>query len=118
MASRGYQELIAWQKAMDLVAAVYGVSADLPTDERFGLTSQIGRAAVSIPSNIAEGHARSSTKDFARFVDIALGSVAEVETQLMLTVRLNFISASAVDPVLTLAGEVGRIAHGLHKSLQ
>jgi four helix bundle protein len=113
----GYQELIAWQKAMDLVEAVYRNTAELPADERFGLTSQLRRAAVSIPSNIAEGHVKSSPKDFARFLEIALGSLAEVETQLHVALRLKMLSGERVQPTLSLAAEVGRVVQGLLKSL-
>ena len=74
MSYRGYQDLFAWQKAMDLVELVYHSTEDFPSEERFGLTSQVRRAAVSIPSNIAEGNSRSSDRDFARFLEIALGS--------------------------------------------
>jgi four helix bundle protein len=117
MAGRGYQELIAWQKSMDLVEAVYRVSSDLPPEERFGLMAQLRRAAVSIPSNVAEGHGRSSPRDFGRFLEIALGSLAEVETQLMLTTRLRFLPEARIEPVLSQAAEAGRVINGLWKSL-
>lgn len=115
--SKGYRDLIAWQKAMDFVAATYQVSASLPTEEKFGLTAQMRRAAISVPSNIAEGHGRSSPKEFARFVAIALGSLSETETQLLLAVRLRMLGADAVEPVLAQAAEVGRILNGLLRSL-
>lgn len=118
MAGKGYQELVAWQKAMDLVEAVYRVTTALPSEERYGLTSQIRRAAVSIPSNIAEGHGRASPRDFGRFLEIALGSLAEVETQLQLSARLRLLPADSVQPILVQAAEVGRILNGLLKSMQ
>ncbi|MBA4018412.1 MAG: four helix bundle protein [Pirellula sp.] len=114
--SRGYQDLIVWQKAMDLVELVYCESASLPSDERFGLTSQIRRAAVSVPSNVAEGNARSSDRDFARFLEIALGSLAELETQILLAVRLGMLNQERCTPILTLAAQVGRLLTGLHRS--
>jgi len=117
MANKGYRDLIAWQKAMDFVVAVYQVSGHLPADERYGLTSQMRRAAVSVPSNICEGHGRTSPREFARFLEVALGSLSETETQLQLAVRLKMLRADTVDPVLTQAAEIGRIINGLLKSL-
>lgn len=117
MPNRGYQDLIAWQKAMDLVEAIYRATAELPPDERFGLTTQLRRAAVSIPSNIAEGQAKSSSRDFARFLEIALGSLAEVETQLLLVARLNLLPTDRVQPTIQQTAEVGHIIQGLLKSL-
>ena len=114
--SYGYQALIAWQKAMDLVELVYHCTEDFPSEERFGLTSQVRRAAVSIPSNIAEGNSRSSDRDFARFLEIALGSLAEVETQLILAKRLRFLAADKLETALSLSQEVGRITGGLLRS--
>jgi four helix bundle protein len=118
MSGRGYRDLIAWQKAMELAEATYAVSVDLPIEEKYGLTSQLRRAAVSVPSNISEGHGRSSPKDFARFIEHAMGSLFEVETQLMLSVRLKMLRAENVDRVLEQAAEVGRILNGLLRSLQ
>lgn len=89
---RSYRDLLAWQKAVMLVELVYRMSARLPVDERFGLTSQLRRAAVSILSNIAEGHGRESTKEFTRFISIARGSLAELETQLEIALRLNMVT--------------------------
>lgn len=104
----GYRELKVWRSAMLLGKKVYELNASFPNDERFGLTSQIRRVAVSVPSNIAEGHARNTGGDMIRFCSIALGSVAELETQLL---RL-----SEVDEVLALTEEVGRMLHGLIRS--
>ena len=81
---RSYQDLVAWQKAMDLVTKIYQVSHKFPREEIFALTSQLRRAAVSVPSNIAEGQGRNSTKEFRQFLAISLGSVAELETQLII----------------------------------
>ncbi len=83
-----FKELIVWQKGIDLVETVYGVSTKLPSHEKFGLSSQITRAAVSIPSNVAEGYRRSNRKEYAHFCAIALGSAAELETQLIIINRV------------------------------
>lgn len=88
MTVRHYSDLIVWQKAMDLVVHVYEVTESFPQREVFGLTNQVRRAAVSIPSNIAEGQGRGTTKDFLHFLAIARGSLQEVETQLLLAYRL------------------------------
>jgi four helix bundle protein len=87
-----HRELRVWQASMDLVEEVYRVCADFPNDERYGLTSQLRRAAVSIPSNLAEGHRRESTKEYLNGISVAQGSLAEVETQLEIAVRLQYLS--------------------------
>jgi four helix bundle protein len=87
---QGYKELIVWQKAMTLVQEVYRITNSFPKEEVFGLTSQIRRAAVSIPSNIAEGRSRRTRKDFGQFLAIAYGSAAELETQLLIAKSLNY----------------------------
>lgn len=84
MAVNCYKDLIVWQKSFDFTKSIYKLTAQLPSSERFGITDQIRRSAVSIPSNIAEGHARNNTKEFRQFVGIAKGSAAEAETQLLL----------------------------------
>ena len=86
-----YQELVVWQKSIDLVMSVYELTSQFPEGEKFGLVSQMRRSAVSVPSNIAEGHARKSDKDFVRFLRISYGSSAELETQLIIAKRLNLI---------------------------
>ena len=91
-----HKDLEVWKQSMDLVVSIYEMSAVLPTDEKQGLKSQLKRAAVSIPSNIAEGAGRSSTKEFIRFVDIAKGSLSELETQLILVERLGFCETKAL----------------------
>ena len=88
---RKYQKLVVWQKAMELVTAIYQVTASFPDCEKFGLVSQMRRAAVSIPSNIAEGSGRGSDKDFARFLQIAKGSLLEVETQLLISHKMHYL---------------------------
>jgi four helix bundle protein len=103
---------------MDLVEAVYRISREFPKTEEYRLTSQLLRAAVSIPANIAEGNARSSRKDYARFVSIARGSLAETETLLMLARRIGLGRPEDVDSVLSAADRVGRMLNGLHRSLE
>lgn len=118
MAVKNYRDLIAWQKAMDLAESVYQATSDMPADERFGLTSQVRRAAVSVASNIAEGQGRFTDADFNRFLSIAHGSVREVETQLLLANRLGFLSETDIDPSIELSAEVGRLIAGLARSLK
>ena len=117
MKLKNYQDLIAWQKSMDLVEEVYRSSRDFPREEMYGLTSQIRRAAVSIPSNIAEGQGRRTTADFLRHLSIAYGSLREVETQILIAKRLNYIAQKRLEEVMKLAGEVGRLLNGLMASL-
>jgi four helix bundle protein len=118
VASRNYQDLIARQRAMDFVTQVYEASASFPADERFALTSQLRRSAISIPSNIAEGEGRFSKAEFKRFLAIAHGSLREAETQLLIAVRLCYLHQRTADAALELAGEVGRLIRGLTKSLE
>ncbi len=110
---RGFKDLVAWQRGMDLVQEVYEVSRLLPPDERFGLTSQARRAAVSVPSNIAEGHGRRTKADFVHFLDMARGSANEVETQLLVAVRLTYLTDKQASKAVQLADEVQRIVRGL-----
>ena len=112
--SQSYRDLIAWEKAMDLVIRVYRVTGDLPDEERFGLTAQMRRCAVSIPSNIAEGWGRGDNQDFTRFLTIARGSLLELSTQIDICQRLGY--SGAWEPLLDGADEVRRILHGLIKS--
>jgi four helix bundle protein len=113
-----YRDLVAWQKAVDLVARVYEITKTFPTDERFGLTQQLRRAAVSVPSNIAEGKGRGTAAEFSRFLSIATGSLTEVDTQLVIAERLGFITNDTLDEVAGKIAEVGRIMTGLRKSLE
>lgn len=100
------RELKIWQKAMDLVEACYKLSASLPVDERFGLTSQIRRAATSIPANIAEGFGRWNTREFGRFLAISCGSLRELETHVIISQRLGFVSEAKAGPVLRASDEL------------
>jgi len=117
MKARNYQDLVAWQKAMDLVADVYSVSRDFPREEVYALTNQVRRAAVSVPSNIAEGQGRRTTADFLRHLSIAYGSLREVETQILIAVRLGYSGQNKADEVMNRAAEVGRLLNGLMASL-
>jgi four helix bundle protein len=112
-----YRDLVAWQKAMELVVDVYLMTEQLPSVEKYGLKSQLRRAAVSIPSALAEGHARASTKEFARYISIAMGSLAEVETQVELCSRLALAEPATTRRVMDACAEQGRILRGLKKSL-
>jgi four helix bundle protein len=117
MAIRNYQDLVVWQKAMELCEAIYRVTARFPKEETYGLTSQMRRASVSVPSNIAEGQGRGSDKDWNRHLRIAYGSLRELETQLILAQRLKFLTASDTDALLERSSEVGRLMNGLMKRL-
>ena len=117
MSIKSFQELIVWQKAMDLVEQVYLLTKALPTTEIYALISQMRRAAVSIPSNIAEGQARNTTKDFVRFLFIAKGSNAELHTQLILCERLNYLTPSQTNQARQLSEEVAKILNTLINKL-
>jgi four helix bundle protein len=116
MTVKRYKDLIAWQKAMDLVEQIYKITRNLPKEELYGLTSQLRRAAVSIPSNIAEGHCRNGRREFIHHLSIALGSLGEVETQVILAQRLCYLDDSS--SILELTSETGRILVGLMNSLE
>jgi len=113
-----YRDLEAWQKGMDLVEACYRLTTSFPKEELYGLTSQIRRASVSIPSNLAEGHSRRSTGAYINHVSIALGSHGELETCIEIAIRLGFVSSTDVDAVVAQSSSVGRLLYGLHKSLE
>lgn len=114
---KDFKELIVWQKAMELVAAVYQLVKKLPKEELFALSSQMKRAAISIPSNIAEGQGRNSTKEFIHFLAIAKGSKAELETQLLLCVQIDYLSNSDIETAINLIQEIGKMLNALQKSL-
>jgi len=117
MKLKQYQELIVWQKAMNLVEEVYKVTNSFPREEIYGLTSQLRRAAVSIPSNVAEGQGRRTTPDFLRHLSIAYGSLLELETQLLIAARLRYLTEGKCREVMNIAAEVGRLLNGLMSSL-
>ncbi len=112
-----YSELIVWQKAMDLVTDIYKVTAMFPGEERFGLSSQARRAAVSIPSNIAEGHGRKSTAAYMSYLSIAFGSLMELETQIQIAARLGYLDEGKVITLLVQTDEIGKMLSGLKQSL-
>jgi four helix bundle protein len=114
---RSYKDLVVWQKAMDLVTSTYRATARFPKDELFGLTSQARRAAVSIPSNIAEGQGRLSEKEFRHFLGNARGSLMELETQLQVAENLGYLQKEEVAGLLQSCGEVGRLLNGLIASI-
>jgi len=114
---RSYRDLRVWQQAMDLAEATYRATEQFPEDERYGLVTQLRRATVSVASNIAEGHARS-TGDYLRHLLISNGSLTEIETQLLLSARLAFLPAGLAESLLQTCDQVGRMLGGLRKSLR
>jgi four helix bundle protein len=112
---QSYRDLDVWKKSMDLTVAVYDVTSRFPQSESFGLASQLRRAVVSIPSNIAEGASRNSTKELVQFLNISNGSLSEVETQLEIALRLNFISENMLQPQIN---HIRSMIFGLIKSLR
>jgi four helix bundle protein len=114
----GYKDLIVWQKAIALVKRVYQVTTEFPADERFGLVAQMRRAAVSIPSNIAEGQARHTTGEFIHGLSHAEGSLAELDTQLTLAVELTYCSPSTIADLFTLLEEIRKMLNALRRSLE
>ena len=114
---KNYRELIVWQKAMDLTEEVYKIVRLLPKEELYGLTAQIKRASVSVPSNIAEGYSRNTTKEYVRFLYIARGSLSEIETQLLLCIRLKFLSNEQISSALSLIPEIGKMLNAIISKL-
>ena len=115
---RNYRDLAVWQRGMDIALAIYEVTKQFPDDKRFGLTSQLRRAAVSVPANIAEGHARSSTKDYLRYISIAIGSLAETATFIELAGRLNYGNIEELRRIFEMTNEERRMLRALQKSLR
>jgi four helix bundle protein len=114
---RGYRDLLVWQKGMVLARRIYDVTRGFPSEEKFGLISQMRRAAVSVPSNIAEGQARKSTLEFVQFISNAEGSVAELDTQLQLSMDLGFCNAAQATEVFELLSELKRMLNALRRTL-
>jgi len=112
-----YEDLIVWQKAMDLVVEVYKIVKLLPNEEIYALSDQMRRAALSIPSNIAEGQGRNTTKDFIKYLYIAKGSTGELETQLLICVRLQYLTRSQIETAQSLLVEIGKMLNALIQSL-
>src|SRR3954463_12810195 len=117
MKVKAYTDLIAWKKAITLVKDVYAATKNFPRDEIYGLTSQLRRAAVSVPSNIAEGQGRGSTNEFRHFLGNSKGSLFEVQTQVHIAKELGYIEAAHAARLIESSDEVGRIINGLIKSL-
>jgi len=112
-----HRELIVWQKAMDMVVRVYEVSKFFPSSETYGLTSQLRRAAVSVPANIAEGSSRGSAKDYCQFLAVAKGSLMETETLLTVAVRLNYVGEADVADAYGLITEISKMLTAIRSKL-
>jgi four helix bundle protein len=110
---KSYKDLIVWQKSITLVTEIYIVTKTFPKAEIYGLISQMQRSAVSIPSNIAEGYGRHATKDYIRFLRIALGSLYELQTQLEICKNLNYISSQNYENILNMSNEIGKMLNSL-----
>ena len=117
MVVRCYRDLIVWQKAMELAVEIYKLVKKLPKEELYTLSDQMRRAVVSIPSNIAEGQARNSTKEFIQFLSIARGSNAELETQLLLCVKIEYLADMDIKQSMQLIEEIRKMLHALIKTL-
>jgi four helix bundle protein len=118
MGIKSYRDLEIWEKAMNLVVGSYQLAKLLPKDELYGLVSQIRRAAVSVPANIAEGHGRDHLGDYLHHLSVANGSLMELETHLLVAQRLSYLKMSDVEPLLALTAEVGRMLAGLIRKLK
>ncbi len=118
MGVSSYQQLKVWQLGIQLTRSIYELSQNFPKYELYGLTSQMRRAAVSVPANIAEGHARDSTKEFLHHISIALGSLAEVETMLVLAEGFRYGNSAAIAALLKNTDEEGKMLRGLQKTLK
>ena len=118
MSLKSYRDLIYWQKSMDLVTMVYKLTSKLPKDEVYSLCNQMRRAAISIPSNIAEGYDRGSQKNYINFLHIASGSNSELQTQLEICVRIGYFSKEEVKPIYELSVEVAKMLYVALSTLQ
>jgi len=114
---RNYRDLEVWQRGMELAAQIYEATKGFPTTETYGLTSQLRRAAVSVPSNIAEGHTRASTKEYLRQLAVAHGSISEIDTQLLLARRLGFLAPDSATSLLEEVECIGKMLRRLRQSL-
>ena len=115
---KSYRDLLVWQKAMDLVEISYSIAADFPRDEIYGLSSQLKRAAVSVPANIAEGHGRDGLGEYIHFLGVSQGSLRETETHLLLAGRLGMLNEDGLAQVLRLSDEVSKMLGSLIRSLK
>ena len=114
---QSYRDLIVWQKSVVLAKSLYQLTSRFPSEEKFGLISQIRRAAVSVPYNIAEGQARHTTGEFIQFISHAEGSAAELDTQLFLSVELGFVETQEAGPIFNLIDEIRRMLNALRRRL-
>jgi four helix bundle protein len=114
---RTHKELNEWMRSIELVTEIYRVTKGFPKEETYGLTNQIRRSAVSIPSNLAEGAARSSDKEFSHFISIAIGSIAELETQLIISRNLSYLNVIEFEKINTMLIDIRKMAIGLKKSI-
>jgi four helix bundle protein len=117
MTINSFRDLRVWQASMDLVTHVYGLTQSFPREEQYGLTSQMRRAAVSVPSNIAEGHARESSKEYLNHLSIAQGSLAELQTQSEIAARLDFVAVEAARQILELSAALSRQIFALRNAI-
>jgi four helix bundle protein len=117
MTNKSYQDLIVWQKSIDLVEIIYRMTKAFPKHETYGLISQMQRASVSVASNIAEGQGRNSNSAFVRFLSYSQGSLKELETQLLISSRLNYIDQNQLDVILKHCDEIGKMITGLQKKI-
>jgi four helix bundle protein len=117
MAGNSYRDLLVWQKAMDVVTDAYRLSERFPRSEVFGLTSQLKRAIISVPSNIAEGQGRNSSKEFAYHLSVAYGSLMEAETQIQIAANLNYLDRNVAEEFFLKTSEIGRMLNGLSRSI-
>jgi len=115
---QSYRDLIVWQKAMDMAFGVFELAKRFPKEELYALRSQVTRAASSVPANIAEGNGRGTAKDYANFLSIAKGSLSETETLLLLAMRLKYIEKADLEPVFSLAEEVGKMITAMRSKLR
>jgi four helix bundle protein len=115
--TQNYKDLVVWQKGIELAKAIYRLTGKFPSEEKFGLVSQMRRASISIPSNIAEGQARHTTGEFIQFISHAEGSTAELETQLILSLELGFASAESAKTSFGLLDDIRRMLNGLRRKL-
>jgi four helix bundle protein len=117
MKVRSYRDLNVWKKSMDLVTEIYIFTKRFPKEEMYGITSQIRRSATSVPANISEGASRKSTKYYLYFLNIAVGSKAELETFLIIAKNIEYIKEEELNPLLDKIDEIGKMLNGLHLSL-
>lgn len=118
MSVRDYRDLVVWQKAIELAKQVYSLTSKFPSEEKFGMVSQMRRAAVSIPSNIAEGQARATPGEFVQFISYAEGSAGELDTQFVLSVELGFCAKSDTQTLTELIVEIRKMLNALRRSIK